>query len=126
MSTVFLRLAFLHVFLAVAWLAIPAHAAEDPAPVDPFVALDSAKMTLEEGKLEDARKELAQIPADQAEPYVNEEVVFQRMLLEAAFLDAANFLWNELGRMKLGNGGYAKWLWGERDKYANSLASEVE
>jgi hypothetical protein len=94
-------------------------------PVDPFVALDAAKTTLADGKLEDARSELAQIPTDAAEPYVNEEVVFQRMLLEAAFLDASNFLWSELGRMKLGNGAYAKWLYGERDKYADSLAQEV-
>src|SRR4051812_48788212 len=96
--------------------------AGEVASPDPFVAPDSAKMTLADGKLEDAREKLAQIPAGQAEGYIDEEVALQRMLLEAAFLDAANFLWNELGKMKLGNGGYAKWLWGERDKYANSLA----
>ena len=62
-------------------LAFPLIAvADEPAqPADPFVALDAAKTTLAEGKLEDARKELAQIPTDEAEAYVNEEVVFQRM-----------------------------------------------
>jgi hypothetical protein len=90
-----------------------------------MVALDGAKMTLGDGKLEDARKQLASIPAGGAEAYVDEEVALQRMLLDAAFLDAANFLWNELGKMKLGKSAYAAWLWGERDKYADSLASEM-
>ena len=102
-----------------------AYAADTPTPTDPMVALDSAKLTLGEGKLEDARKQLASIQTGAAEAYVDEEIAFQRMLLDAAFLDAANFLWNELGKMKLGDGNYAKWLWGERDKYADSLASEV-
>ncbi|MDQ3023081.1 MAG: hypothetical protein M3R04_01655 [bacterium] len=99
--------------------------AEEAAPVDPFVALDAAKMKLADGKLEDAREKLAQIPLGGAEAYIDEEVAFQRMLIDAAFLDATNFLYSELGRMKLQNGGYARWLWGQRDGYANSLAAEV-
>jgi hypothetical protein len=106
--------------------ASAAFAADATAPTDPLVALDAAKMTLADGKLEDARTQLAQVPAAAPnERYIDEEVSFQRMLLEAAFLDATNFLYAELGRMKLQNGGYAKWIWTQRDMYADGLAAEV-
>jgi hypothetical protein len=82
-------------------------------------------MKLGDGKLEDARKSLGAIPAGTAEAYIDEEVALQRVLLDAAFLDAANFLWLELGKMKLGESAYAKWLWGERDKFASNLANEL-
>jgi hypothetical protein len=102
-----------------------ARAQDPPPPADPFVALDDAKLTLGAGRLEDARKLLTQIPAGQAEPYVDEEVVLQRMLLNAAFLDATNYVYLELGKLKLPGKGYEAWLRQERDAYASALATDV-
>jgi len=119
------RIAFVVSLLLTLYMSGAAHADTTVCPTDPFVALDAAKSTLQEGHLEDARSELAAIPLGGAEKYIDEEVLLQRMLLDAAFLDAANFLYDELGTMKLGSGAYAKWLWGQRDQFAATLSGDM-
>jgi hypothetical protein len=93
---------------------------------DPLVQLDSAKLTLADGKLSDAQEQLAAIDAAAAEAWVAEEVAFQRMLLSAAFLNATQFLIDELGRTHKGETAYAKWLGGERDGHSAEFQRFVQ
>jgi hypothetical protein len=93
---------------------------------DPMVQLDSAKMTLADGKLSDAQEQFAAITTAGAEDYVVEEVVFQRMILSAAFLNATQFLLDELGRHKRGESTYAAWLAGQRDAHSADYQANVQ
>ena len=78
---------------------------------DPFVLLDQAKLAIGAGDLQKGADQLAAIPLGVAEPYVDEEVVLQQLLLQGARLTAAASIADELKR---GDGlaatPYAKWL----------------
>jgi len=78
---------------------------------DPFVLLDQAKLAIGAGDLQKGADELAAIPLGVAEPYVDEEIVLQQLLLQGARLTAAASIADELKR---GDGlaatPYAKWL----------------
>ncbi len=88
------------------------------ASTDPYVLLDAAKLALADSKLEKAGRMLEAIPLNQSQSYVDEEVIFQRMLLEGAFLSSTTFLLEVLGREKLATGKYGQWLAGERLQHA--------
>jgi len=111
--------------LLVVVAALPAAAVDDGTAADgadPYVLLDAAKLKLGEGRLAKARELLAEIPLAGAEGYVDEEILFQQLLINSAYLKATNYLLSELGRDDLGNSAYARWLAGERDGYAATFA----
>jgi hypothetical protein len=100
-----------------------AHAADTPAAgTDPYVLLDAAKLKLGEGRLAKARELLAAIPLATAEEYVDEEILFQQLLINSAYLKATNYLLSELGRDELADSAYGRWLEAERDDYAAGFA----
>jgi hypothetical protein len=102
-----------------------ATAADEGAPAadsDPYVLLDAAKLKLGEGRLAKARELLAAIPLQAAEEYVDEEVLFQQLLINSAYLKATGYLLSELERDELAESAYARWLRGERDGYAATFA----
>jgi len=100
-----------------------AHAADTPAAgTDPYVLLDAAKLKLGEGRLAKARELLAAIPLAAAEEYVDEEILFQQLLINSAYLKATNYLLSELGRDELAESAYGRWLESERDDYAAGFA----
>jgi hypothetical protein len=100
-----------------------AQAAESLDNTDPYVLLDAAKLTLADTKLERAARQLAAIPLGQAEPYVDEEIVLQRLLLAGAFLDSCTYLHQVLESQGLGDGNYARWLEQERGRHAQQFAA---
>lgn len=107
-------------------LIAPARAQfEEPLSADPLVALDTAKHVLGDGRLEEAQRQFAQIHGTPAEPYIDEEVALQRMLLDGAFLDATHQLISQLYRMEQGQGRYSAWLHMKRDEYAGNFASHA-
>ncbi|MCC7477877.1 hypothetical protein IT575_05405 [bacterium] len=88
------------------------------ASTDPYVLLDAAKLALADSKLEKAGRLLEAIPLNRSQAYVDEEVIFQRLLLEGAFLSSTTFLLETLARQELGQGKYAQWLAAERQAHA--------
>lgn len=90
---------------------------------DPYVLLDEAKLMLGKGKLDRAAQMLGAIPLDNAESFVAEEVLYERMLVCSAFLTATQTLHGALVQQKLDGGGYAKWLKDEQAKYAADFAA---
>jgi hypothetical protein len=98
-----------------------------------MVLLDSAKMTMAGGKLEDALKLLADFEPEGDEPLVDQEILFQRLLLNAAFLAATHFLGAELEGGEFADSAYAGWLAEQRTEYtagfiagANALLDATE
>lgn len=89
---------------------------------DPYVLLDAAKLKLAEGRLARAREMLAEIPLGAAEDCVSEEIVFQQLLVNSAYLIATHYLFTELQHGGHGDSAYAGWLESERDGYAASFA----
>jgi hypothetical protein len=78
---------------------------------DPFVLLDAAKLAIGAGDLQKGADELAAIPLGVAEPYVDEEVVLQQLLLQGARLTAVSAIADELkGSEGAAATPYAKWL----------------
>jgi hypothetical protein len=103
----------------------------EPAAVipagDAFVLLDAAKTALGAGKLHGAEDLLAAIDLSGAEPYVVQEVLFQRLLLAGSFLTATGTVIRDAERARYGQSTYHQWLLGERAKYAaqfTALASQ--
>jgi hypothetical protein len=90
---------------------------------DPFVLLDEAKLVLGHGKLDKAQQMLGAIPLEQAEDYVAQEVVYERLLIVSAFLTATQTLHGALTQQKLDGGGYADWLKGEQARHAAAFAA---
>lgn len=86
--------------------------------MDPYVLLDAAKLSLADSKLEKAGRMLEAIPLDRSQPYVDEEVLLQRILLEGSFLSSTTFLLETLANDKLGSGQYGQWLAGQRLEHA--------
>jgi hypothetical protein len=89
---------------------------------DPFVLLDAAKVAIADGKLQQAADMLAAIPPGGAEPYVAQEVLFQRLLLTGAFLNASGALLQELEGAKFSASGYAGWLRQQQAGYAQQFS----
>lgn len=85
---------------------------------DPLVKLEEAKLAIADGKLARAQDMLAEIPLGDAEEYVRQEVIFQRMMLSAALLQATDFLLRELVEGDLFESGYADYLVEERSAHA--------
>lgn len=114
--------------LGCALLAIMAAPAigEVPVPVDPYVLLDAAKMQVGDGKLERGLKMLREIPCDSGEAPVDQEILYQQMLLSAAFLGSTHFLLDEVYAMDYGDSAYAEWLSGKRDAYAREFQGYCE
>jgi len=101
-------------------------AAESQPVADPIVLLDAAKLELADGRLRQANEALAEIPLTPPLDYVGEEVLFQRLLLNAAFLSATHFLLVELEHNELAESTYGLWLAEERAGYADALAADGE
>ncbi|MCB1221016.1 MAG: hypothetical protein H7A35_08365 [Planctomycetales bacterium] len=96
----------------------PAQARLKATSGDPMVLLEEAKLEIADGKLAHAQELLAAIPLDDEEEYVNQEVLFQRMLLSASLLQATDFLLKELVNAELFESGYADYLVDERSSQA--------
>jgi|GEM_PF-1788916 len=117
--------------LIVPWLVLlapcPISWAADAEPVgEPIVLLDAAKLEMADGRLRQAREALAEIPLTPPLDYVAEEVLFQRLLLNAAFLSATHYLLVELEHNELAESTYGRWLGEERAGYADALAADGE
>ena len=88
---------------------------------DPYVLLDAAKMKVGAGKLERGLKLLREIPSDSGEAPVDQEILYQQMLLSSAFLGATHFLLAEVHAMDYGDSAYAEWLSAKREAYAKEF-----
>jgi len=102
------------------------------AAQDAMALLDEAKMTMAGGKLERALKLLTELEPAGNEPLVDQEILFQRMLLNASFLAASHYLLEELESGEFANSAYAAWLRDQRSAYreefldgANELLRET-
>ena len=102
-------------------LGAPAQAAETSGADDPYVLLDAAKLKLGDGRLTKAREMLAEIPLENTQAYVTEEIILQRLLINGAYLKATHYLLTQLERFELGDSAYAQWLADERETYASAF-----
>lgn len=119
-------LSLLGVCLALSATSPATWAAESEPAADQIVLLDAAKLELADGRLRQAREALAEIPLTPPLDYVAEEVLFQRLLLNAAFLSATHYLLVELEHNDLAESAYGRWLTAERAGYADALAADGE
>lgn len=92
-----------------------------PAVTDPYVLLDEAKLVLGAGRLAQARELLSAIPTAGVEEYIAEELVYQQLLIAAAYLSATHYLLEELQGNGLGDTEYGKWLLTERAGYVRAF-----
>jgi hypothetical protein len=97
-------------------------AMQRPDP-DPYVLLDAAKQMLGKGRLAQAKQMLAEIPLGQAEPFVDEEIVFERLLASSADLVSVHALYQALEKQNLGETAYAKWLKEEHARRAQDFGA---
>jgi hypothetical protein len=108
--------------------ARPVHAQFDnipPAGADPYVLLDYGKLMLEDGRVEKAYEWIAQIPLGQAEGYVDEELLIQRLLISGAFVRSATYLAGQVRHYKL-DGPYLSWLGQERERYLTDYCDTAQ
>lgn len=94
----------------------------EPPATDPYVLLDTAKLKLGEGRLPQAMELLAEIPVNDTDGYIAEEILLQQMLINSALFSATHYLLAELERNATGDSAYAGWLTAERDGYADRFA----
>lgn len=90
---------------------------------DPFVLLDAAKVQIGNGQLVKAAEMLAAIPLTRAEPYVAQEILFQRMLLASAALNASGSLQHDLASRGFGGSTYAAWVKAQHTQFAQQFAA---
>lgn len=112
--------------MAVVLFTGPARTADTPEPADPYVLLDTAKLKLGEGRLPQALDLLDRIAIEETDGYIAEEVLFQQMLINSAFLSATHYMYIELARSELAESAYGGWLAAERDGYAAAFAAGAE
>ncbi len=106
------------------WLVLPvqAQARLRADTDDPLVLLEEAKLKIAAGKLSQAQQLLSEISLSEEEEYIRQEVLFQRMMLSAALLQATDFLLRELVSGELFESGYADYLVDERSAQATQFS----